>query len=596
MYIPEDVIQSILEATNIRQLVGEFVALKKRGHNWVGLCPFHPDKNPSFSVSEDKQIFYCFGCGEGGNAFRFLMKMQGLSFLEAVKALAKRNGIPIPSPARSPASKKRLAERQRILELNELVAAFFHERLVNSKSALDARVYLGKRGISPETIERFRLGWAEERWDGLIGFLKGKGLSTVLAEKGGLIVARQGGNGHYDRFRGRIIFPITDKTGRIIAFGGRIIKQGGKEQPKYLNSPETLVYHKGRVLYGLSQNKSAIRQKGVGFVVEGYMDLLALVQAGIDNAVATLGTALTEEHVKLLHSICRKWVLVFDSDSAGQKAAFRALPMFYARNLTVKVLSLPEGHDPDSFIRAEGVPAWQKLEKVAPSGLDYVIERGRNKYGSDPDGRLKAVKDTLLLVEPVRDPIRKSLLISHISRKLGLREESLWEGLGPNKESYGNKVALKGLCVPYAQMDQKGRRANGVGFKNSGSAKLVGFLLSYPAYMEEFIDAGMDLWLDEPLLRNLWASMSHFYSLSGKLDLTGLLRQLETTPDLKKLAIRLSAEFPPCTDAEKEAARWKRLSEERKKKAIRQQLLAQYRQSDEEIDDLEFLRQIQRLR
>ncbi len=596
MYIPEDVIQSILEATNIRQLIGEFVALKKRGHNWVGLCPFHPDKDPSFSVSEDKQIFHCFGCGEGGDAFRFLMKMQGLSFPEAVKALAKRSGISIPDPARSRASKKRLAERERILELNELVTTFFHERLLNSKSALDARAYLGKRGVSSEIIERFRLGWANEEWDSLIGFLKEKGLSTTLAERAGLVVARQGGNGHYDRFRGRIIFPITNKSGRIIAFGGRIIKQGGKAQPKYLNSPETPVYHKGRVLYGLSQNKGAIRQRGKGIIVEGYMDLLALVQAGIDYAVATLGTALTEEHVRLLHSICRKWILVFDSDAAGQKAALRALPMFYASNLTVSVLTLPEGHDPDSFIRAEGVTIWQRLEEEAPSGLDYVIDRGRSRYGDDPEERLKAVKDALVLVEPVRDPIRKSLLISHISRKLGLREESLWEGLGPNKGTYAKRGGLRGRLAQHGKSDREDHSYNNNSFKNSGSAKLIGFLLSYPTYMEEFIDAGIDLWLDEPPLRDLWASMSHFYGLSGKLDLTGLLRQLESIPDLKRLAVRLSAEFPPCVDAEKEAARWKRHSEDKKKRAIRQQLLAQYRQGDKEMDDLEFLRQIQQLR
>jgi len=531
-YIPEDVLRSVLEASDIRQVVGEYVSLKKRGRNWIGLCPFHPDKDPSFSVSEEKQKFYCFGCGEGGDVFKFLMKMQGMSFVEAVKALADRYGIIIPERPRSSRDQKRRLEAEELVSLNLAAAGFYHQNLLHSSGAGDARAYLEGRGLKSGIISRFRLGWADDRWDGLINYLKTEGLSLDKAEKAGLIVSRKSGKGHYDRFRGRIIFPILGRSGKVVALGGRILGDG---QPKYLNSPETPVYNKSKVLYGLFQNKGAIRRAGRGYVVEGYMDLLALAQSDIDQVVATLGTALTEDHVRRLKGLCRDWILVFDGDAAGVKAALRALPFFYKLDLRVRVLNLPAEDDPDSFVRREGRKAWESLADTAGSGLDFAIQQGLLSYGKDPEGKFRTLEDVLLILQSV---------------------------------SPGNRA----------------------------EAKLIGFLLGHPQYMESFLDAGLDLWLEVPSLRDLWMAMSHLYSMSGDLNLSELYNQLEPVPELKALAMRLSADLSPFKDKEQEMlSGLKRYCEGRRNKVLRWHVLEQIK-APAEADDEGLLRQLLQLR
>jgi len=585
-YIPEDVLRSVLEASDIRQVIGEYVSLKKRGRNWIGLCPFHPDKDPSFSVSEEKQKFYCFGCGEGGDVFKFLMKMQGMSFVEAVKALADRYGIIIPERPRSSRYQKHRLEAEELVSLNLAAAGFYHQNLLHSSGAGDARAYLEGRGLKSGIISRFRLGWADDRWDGLINYLKTEGLSLDKAEKAGLIVSRKSGKGHYDRFRGRIIFPILGRSGKVVAFGGRILGDG---QPKYLNSPETPVYNKSKVLYGLFQNKGAIRRAGRGYVVEGYMDLLALAQSDIDQVVATLGTALTEDHVRRLKGLCRDWILVFDGDAAGVKAALRALPFFYKLDLRVRVLNLPAEDDPDSFVRREGRKAWESLADTAGSGLDFAIQQGLLSYGKDPEGKFRTLEDVLLILQSVNDPVRKSLLAGHVAQKVGIREEILWERL--NVRNSGTAVPnIRKRYEPSAGV--KTRECPG----NRAEAKLIGFLLGHPQYMESFLDAGLDLWLEVPSLRDLWMAMSHLYSMSGDLNLSELYNQLEPVPELKALAMRLSADLSPFKDKEQEMlSGLKRYCEGRRNKVLRWHVLEQIK-APAEADDEGLLRQLLQLR
>ncbi|RKX58493.1 MAG: DNA primase [Thermodesulfobacteriota bacterium] len=586
-YIPEDVLRNVLEAANIRQVVGEFVPLKKSGRNWIGLCPFHPDKDPSFSVSEEKQIFHCFGCGEGGDVFKFLMKMQGMSFVEAVKALANRYGIIIPERPRSSRDQKRHMETEELVSLNLAAAEFYHRNILHSPEASDARAYLESRGLKSDTISGFRLGWANDRWDGLINHLKTEGLSLDRAEKAGLLVSRKSGKGYYDRFRGRIIFPILDRSGKVVALGGRILEDG---HPKYLNSPETPVYNKSRVLYGLSQNKGAIRRAGKGYVVEGYMDLLALAQFNIDQVVATLGTALTEDHVKQLRGLCKDWILVFDGDAAGVKAALRALPFFYKLNLRVRVLVLPAEDDPDSFVRREGKEALDALVDTAGTGLDFAIQQGLASYGKDPEGRFRTTEDVLSILQPVSDPVRKSLLVGHVAQKLGVREESLWERLNVSNSS----TIVPNIRKRYElSVEAKIRK----GPENRAEAKLISFLLGYPQYMKTFLDAGLDLWLEVPSLRNLWMAMSHLYSMSGNLNLPDLYDQLEPVPELRTLALRLSADFAPFEDMEeKMLSDLKRYCEDRRNKVLRWNVLEQIKAPAEIVDDEDLLRQILQLR
>ncbi len=583
MHIPEDVLQRVLEAANIREVIGEYVSLKKRGRSWIGLCPFHPDKNPSFSVNEEKQLFYCFGCGEGGNVLKFLMKIQGINFVEAVKVLANRYGIPIPERPQSSREQEQRREREELISLNLEASEFYHQNLLHSKDATEARAYLKGRGLSAEIISRFHLGWAYDRWDGLVNYLKSKKLSLDMAEKAGLLISKKKGIGYYDRFRGRIIFPIANRSGKIVALGGRIMGEG---HPKYLNSSESPVYHKGRLLYGLYQNKAAISHKGMGYVVEGYMDFLALAQYEIDQAVATLGTALTEDHVKQLKGLCKDWVLVFDGDAAGIKAALRALPLFYKVNLRVKVLTLNPEDDPDTFVRREGKEAWEILVDKACPGLDFAMQRGLASYGKDPEGRLKTIEDALLIVQPINDPVRKSLLLGHVAQRLGVREDSLWKRLNSNTAN------VRKDPVQVQRPEPKVLK----GTKNCADAKLIGFLLKYPEDVGIFMDLGLDLWLKDPSLKGLWMAMSHLYSMTGRLESSALENQLESTPNLRALAMQLLADFPGCEDREEMLLALKSYSEDCRNRVLRWGILEQMKTSHKEVDDEKLLRQFLQFR
>jgi len=593
MHIPEDILQAVKDAANIRQVVGEFVPLKKRGTNWVGLCPFHPDKDPSFSVNEDKQIFYCFGCGEGGDVIKFLMKIQGMDFAEVVKGLASRYGIAIPERPLSVHQRKKMELRDELIHVNEIAASFFSKNLESSRDAERAREYLAERGINDSIIRDFRLGWAPERWDGLTSYFEKQGLSIALAETAGLVLPRKSGRGHYDRFRGRIIFPIRDWQGSTVAFGARILPgQGADDQPKYINSPETPVYNKKRVLYGLYQNKSAIRKAGFGVVVEGYMDLLSLAQAGINNVAATLGTALTQDHVKFLKRVCRDWVVVFDGDAAGQKAAVRALPLFYGAGINVRVLTLPENDDPDTFIRREGKGQWEEMLSDLPSGIDFVIDRGLELYGRDTEGKLRTVEEALALVEPVDDSVKKSLLATRIAQKTGIREESLWDRLEKDSRRITSQNNRKKLDKPSKGNDAD-RRA-GVNL-NTAEAKLLSFLLAHPAFMDEFSDFGIELWLEQAELRELWNAMLNVFSQTSKLELSVLASCLETMPHIRSLAMKLSRAFPPGENIEVISAGFKRYCEQRKKKALRLHVLENLKAEGATQDAEYLLRKFQQL-
>jgi len=512
--------------------------------------------------------------------------MQGINFVESVKLLANRYGIPIPERPQSSREQEHRREREELISLNLQASEFYHQNLLHSKDAAEARAYLKRRGLNSEIVSRFRLGWAYDRWDGLVNYLKSEGLSLDMAEKAGLLVSREKGTGYYDRFRGRIIFPIADRSGKIVALGGRIMGDG---HPKYLNSSESPVYHKGRVLYGLYQNKGAISHSGRGYIVEGYMDFLALAQFGIDQAVATMGTALTEDHVKQLRGLCKDWVLVFDGDAAGIKAALRALPLFYKLNLRVRVLSLNPEDDPDTFVRREGKEAWGSLVNKACPGVDFAIQRGLVSYGKDPEGRLKTIEDVLSILQPVGDPVRKSLLVGHVAQRLGVREESLWERLNTGAAD----PDIRRRPGPHVQNPESKIHK---GLKNSADAKLIGFLLRYPQDIGIFVDLGLDLWLKDSSLRDLWMAMSHLYSMTGRLEPSALDSQLESTPKLRTLAMQLYANFPVCEDREEMLSGLKRYSEDCYNKALRWSILEQMKMTTERVDDEELLRQFLQLR
>lgn len=582
--IPEDIIQDILSSINIREVIESYVPLKKSGQNWVGLCPFHADKDPSFSVNESKQIFYCFGCGTGGNSISFLTKLKGLKFIEAVQELAKLAGKTIQLKPLSPKEQQRKKEHDELIHANETAALFYHDQLLNSPRAVAARTYLKHRGLSPEIIQQFKIGYAPDAWDSLLSHLKTQKIDLTLAVTAGLLRQRDDGEGVYDYFRNRIMFPIQDRNGNIIAFGGRAL---GDATPKYLNSHETPIYKKSSSLYGLYTNKNAIQQHGYGYIVEGYMDLLALVQAGIKPVLATLGTALTEEHIKILKGLVKEWILVFDGDEAGIKASLRAVPLFYAAGLRVKVFLLPPKDDPDTYIRKHGPETWEMQAAGALSGLDFLLEQGFKRYGTSPEGKAQVLDEVVALIQMIQDPVRKALIVTHVAQHMGIKEESLWRKLEhPVSQKTIPVQSHQPTTNSQTQTPLKGNRAE---------RELLGFILDQPRVLPLFLNASLEIWLNDPLLKQLWLAMTHHYSLYGHLTPEDLIEDLQSIPHLKGLLLELIKKTPPCEDIDKMTQGLLKYCEEQKKKAMRQgiqeQLIAA--QSDEEREEL--LRKLQTL-
>ena len=419
--IPDDKIEEIRRRADIASLIGEYVTLKKAGRNYLGLCPFHREKTPSFTVSPDKQMFYCFGCSEGGNVFSFLMKLNHLTFPEAVRHLAKKVGVIIPERPMSREEKERYSLAEQIRRVNELAAGLFMSTL-RSPAGEDAREYLRKRGIGESAIETFRLGFSPEGWTHLSEYLDKKGVSPKLAQQAGLLVERTGkSQGYYDRFRGRVMIPIEDVDGRVIAFGGRVMGAG---EPKYMNSPESAIYTKGNTLYGLARTREAIREKGFALLVEGYFDLIALWNAGITNVVAMLGTALTRAQVDLIRRYTTRVVAVFDPDEAGKKALARSLELFLAGNVHARAVILPDGQDPDEFVRVNGREKMDEVVANAWPMADYYIDQILGGRGTLEEDRDK-LREAVAFLSRLEDDVGRNLFVKKVAEALVVDEEVL---------------------------------------------------------------------------------------------------------------------------------------------------------------------------
>lgn len=435
--ISENTISEIKNTADIVDIVSEFVLLKKAGRNFVGLCPFHSEKTPSFTVSPEKQIFYCFGCGVGGNLFSFLMKHNGISFPEAVKMIAGRYGIEIPDQKLSPIQEKRMSERESLFDVNRKALDFFRNVLFNSSEGKRAMTYLEKRGLEEKTICRFNLGYAPSGWDTLVHFFLKKQVPPELIEKAGLIVSKKNKNGFYDRFRNRIIFPIFDVNMQVIGFGGRVLDDS---LPKYLNSPETDVYNKSRSLYGLHLARQKCRETGSVFIAEGYLDLLSLHQHGIENSVATLGTALTADHIRLLKGYADRMILVYDSDQAGIRAARRCIDIFWKEhvnfrkedvfrkeNVDTRILVLTDGHDPDSYLLEFGAEAFFNAAKKAPGIISFLMESAIKKYGISVEGKIRIVSELKETLAAIDDGVARSLYIKELAELISIDESAVLE-------------------------------------------------------------------------------------------------------------------------------------------------------------------------
>jgi DNA primase len=421
-FIPEDIVAHVRDAANIVDVIAEYVALRKTGKNFIGLCPFHADKKPSFTVSEEKQIFHCFGCGQGGNVFSFLIQHNNLSFPEAVGFLAQKYGIEIPTRKMSPTQKKELKEKEGLFKINKEAADYFKGILSHPSSGKQAREYLGKRQMTPEVIDRFMLGYAPQSWTGLTQYFSRRGMPRDDLEKTGLVVAKNGR--YYDRFRDRIIFPIVDIHETVLGFGGRCLDDS---LPKYLNSPDTPVYHKSRTLYGLHVAKEACRQSGSVFIVEGYFDLLALHCHGIQSVVATLGTAMTRQHVRIMKGYARQMILVFDSDEAGIKAAERSLPLFLEEKVDPRILILPEGKDPDSYVFEVGADGFLKATEKALGVMPFLIASAIKKHGLSLEGKVRIIEALKGPLGSLLDGVSRSVYIRDLAERLDIDESAILE-------------------------------------------------------------------------------------------------------------------------------------------------------------------------
>lgn len=469
--IPQNILDQIQERLDIVEVISSYMPLRQAGRNFKACCPFHQEKTPSFVVNPDKQIFHCFGCGEGGNIFSFVMKKEKKDFREAAETLAERVGVEIPSDKNN---NSELMKRTTLYgKANQTAANYYHRNLLFGSGSDGARDYLKKRGITSETIAEFKLGFAPDAWDEFYATVKAQIADEVL-EKIGLVIRRREG-GYYDRFRNRIIFPILDARGTCVAFGGRVLND---ELPKYLNSPESEFYFKGKNLYGLTHAKTAIRQSDFAIIVEGYMDLIACHQVGVKNVVASLGTALTVDQARLLKRQTKNVLILYDADKAGETATLRGLEILLQEALEVKIVRLPKGHDPDSYIRECGRDKFTQALAAAQTLFDYRLALLKSQYDiKTVEGKVKVANEMLGLFLKAQNEILRSAWIKELSTQLQLSEQALnaqlLKGQKVRIENFQSRASVVASSLPAKREIMPAERL------------LLGLFLDRPEYVAE---------------------------------------------------------------------------------------------------------------
>ncbi len=434
-YIPDEVIEEVRLRSDIVDVISHYVNLRKKGKYYIGPCPFHQERTPSFTVTPDKQIFYCFGCHVGGDVFKFLMLKEKLAFDGAVRFLAQQVGVAIPSAPDQwrQAGEKKNAELYKIIAL---ARDFFHETLLSHRAAEPARKYLKERGLPAEIVERFQLGYALPGWSSLLSHLASKGFRAEDAVRAGLVVVGEGGK-YYDRFRQRIIFPIWDPSGRVVGFSGRVLDNS---QPKYINTPETPFFNKGGLLYGLHLARPAIREKGCAMVVEGYMDVIAAHQYGLDHAVASMGTSLTHEQVKLLKNYTRNVFVAYDADAAGVAASLRGMDLLQEMGCRVRVVTVPDGKDPDEFLRKKGAVGMRELLERAPDLIEYKLKKAAGELPlASVEAKVKVLQWVLPNLSHMDSGVEREEALKMVARFLGLSWEAVTGELKRYRSAQGKK-------------------------------------------------------------------------------------------------------------------------------------------------------------
>jgi DNA primase len=503
-FIPEDKIEEIKNAADIVEVVSDYVLLKKTGKNYSGLCPFHAEKDPSFTVSPHKQIFHCFGCNTGGNVFNFLIKHDGISFPEAVRLLARRYGIDLPARKMSRAMREQISEREKLFAINRMAMAYYHWNLKHDTYGKQAMAYLHKRAMEPSIIDMFQLGYARKGWDGLGNYLQTKRVPADLLEKSGLVIPRKTGSGFYDRFRERLIFPIHNPNKQVVGFGGRVLDES---LPKYLNSPETPVYSKSKILYGLHLARNKCRETRTIYIVEGYLDLITLHQYGVQNAGATLGTAITAEHIHVIKGFAEKVILVFDADDAGIQASLRSVGIFIENAMEARVMLLPKGHDPDSFLKEFGIDAFGKAAAKSRSIIMFILESAQKKYGLSVDGKMHILDELKYPLASIQDANTRESYIKEVWERLGLKDyqvtEKVREAAAAMAKTDGARHHRNPVRVT-SQAKQLGKTMDSGHSKQTAGTRLenqiLAMMIQYPKVLPDIIQHQvMDHFITEPL-------------------------------------------------------------------------------------------------
>jgi DNA primase len=443
--IPEELVNEIITRNDIVEVISEYLPLQPGGANHSALCPFHNEKTPSFMVSREKQLYKCFGCGQGGNVLRFVMEKENLDFIEALKKLAQRIHVDIPEGELTPEAKKQFEVQHLLIDMHREAAAFFFRCLKVKNNA--GAAYLSKRGWSISTIKHFGIGYAPDQWDALCKHLKQKGYTYQQMEQAGLAIKRDKTEGYYDRFRNRVMFPIFDLRGNIVAFGGRILTAEGV--PKYLNSPETPVFNKRHLLYGLNIARTQLVNKTL-ILVEGYTDVITLYENGFMNSAATLGTSLTADHARVVEKMAEEVLLCFDGDQAGVQAAQRAIRIFRDTGLRLKILTLPIDSDPDQFIREKGRDRFERLLQSAPSAVDYQLSLVRQKHSmATVEGKVRFAREAAVVLKQIKGSVEMEAYAAKVAEEIGISKEALMDELqGSRRKGYqaesGRAMVIRG--------------------------------------------------------------------------------------------------------------------------------------------------------
>ncbi len=505
----------VRSANNIVEIISGFVMLKSAGSGRLkGLCPFHKEKTPSFTVQPDRGMYYCFGCGKGGTIFNFLMETEGISFPEAVSHLAERANITLPQQINSEAAKKVRSEKDKLFQANQFAFNWFHKRLTTANKSSEAEKvvkYLHDRGINEDLIKAYWMGWAESGWDLLCKAAAKQKISGAILQQAGLANRRKDGSGYVDRFRARVVFPILNLSGKPIAFGGRRIDgiTPDEDVAKYVNSPETPIYKKGDNLYGLFTSRDTIRKENLAYLVEGYTDLLALVQAGVENVVASLGTALTPQQVSLISRFCSKVRIVYDSDTAGAEAAIRAAEMMTVGGLEADIVRLPAGDDPDTLLRKEGEKGLTILLQSFVSYIRFSIENANISSASGQSEKLKVARHIQGMIKEINDPLQKELLRDELSNLIGLSQLTLDRELSLQRRSRISEDAIEKEVLQILP-------------ENVAERDLIQAVIAFPELMDQAVErlSLSDFRTDS--LRQVYRVLEQSFLHDNEVDLTQL--------------------------------------------------------------------------